>query len=541
VNAEIYVEKLVAALEAAGGAAVLERAGVTTSGAELLASTYRYARALDGIGIGRGDLVALHAPNSPDALAVRYAAHLLGAATMYLPALATPGQRAALVELIAPDLLVAFPETAHLLPALPRCARSGAPHPPGVESFAQPGPRIVVVGCDVAGAPLRLDRRAHAASAAPLPCRARPADLAVLISSGGSTGVPKGSVRSFAGYTALVAGPPDPARRQLANGPLAHLTQLLVDSTLLGGGTVVLQDEVDPAATLAAIESARITDLFLVEPQLFAVIDHPDVATRDLSSLRTVVHVGAAAPATLRRRARARLGPVVAHTYGASETGIVSALPPAEYDGPGCTSAGRLRPGVEVRFRRADGSLAGPGEAGVVEVRSAQIADGYRNHDPAQVEPARTERGADAPRPDRSLPAEAAAFVDGWCRTADVARLDAEGYLHVLGRAADLADAPVRADGSTVTPVAVADTLCRVPGVRYAVVVPDRDTRRWVAALVTSCGPGIAAAARAAVAAEHGAATADVLIVVPVDAVPLTEQGKPDRPAIGRLGARAAA
>ena len=497
---EIYIERLVAALEAAGAAAVLERAGVTTSGAELLASTYRYARALDGIGIGRGDLVALHAPNSPDALAVRYAAHLLGAATMYLPALPEAHHRAALVELIAPDLLVAFPETAHLLPA-------GAPG------------RVAVVGCDVPGARLRLDRRAHGASAAPLPCRARPGDLAVLISSGGSTGVPKAATRSFADYTTLVTGPHDAARRQLANGPLAHLTQLLVDSTLLGGGTVVLQDEVDPAATLATIESARITDLFLVEPQLFAVIDHPDVATRDLTSLRAVVHIGAAAPATLRRRARARLGPVVAHTYGASETGIVSALPPAEHDRPErFTCAGRLRPGVEVRFRRADGGLAGPGEAGVVEVRSAQVANGYR-HRPVEA---------------------AAAFVDGWYRTGDVARLDAEGYLHVLGRAGDLADAPTRADGAAVTPVEVADTLCRVPGARYAVVVPDRDAERWVAAIVTSCA-GIRATAHAAVATEHGAAAADLLVVVPVDALPLTEQGKPDRPAVRRLGARAAA
>jgi acyl-CoA synthetase (AMP-forming)/AMP-acid ligase II len=490
VPAQIYVENLMATLTAAGEATVLERDGTATSGAELLSSTYRYARALDGIGIGRGDLVALHAPNSPDALAVRYAAHLLGAATMYLPALPDPQQRAALVESIAPDLLVAFSETAHLL---------------------APGVRTAVVGCDVPGARLRLDRRAYGASAAPLPCRARPDDLAVLISSGGSTGVPKGSNRSFADYTAVVVGPRDPVRRQLANGPLAHLTQLLVDSTLLGGGTVVLQDDVDAAATLSAIESARVTDLFLVEPQLFAVIDHPDVATRDLSSLRAVVHIGAAAPATLRRRARSRLGPVVAHTYGASETGIVSALSPAEHDRPErFTCAGRLRPGVEVRFRRADGSLAGSGEAGVVEVRSPQVAAGYRN-------------------------APATAFVDGWYRTGDVARLDDEGYLHILGRAVDLVGAPTPVDGGTVTPVAVADTLCRVQGVRYAVVVADRDTGRWVAAVVTS-DAGIGAAARAAVTAEHGDTTAALLVVVPVDAIPLTEQGKPDRPTIRRLG-----
>jgi fatty-acyl-CoA synthase len=281
----------------------------------------------------------------------------------------------------------------------------------------------------------------------------------------------------------------------------------------------VLQDEVEPAATLAAIESARITDLFLVEPQLFEVIDHPDVATRDLSSLRTVVHIGASAPATLRRRARARLGAVVAHTYGASETGIVSALSPAEHDRPGrFTCAGRVRSGVEVRFRRSDGSLAGPGEPGVVEVRSPQLASGYRN------------------RPDEA----AAAFVDGWYRTGDVARLDAEGYLYILGRAGDLATAPVRADGTVVTPTAVQDTLCGLPGIRYAVVVPDRDTGRWVAAVVTTATP-VAPTVRTAVAAAHGAEAADMLVVVPVEQMPLTEQGKPDRPAIRRLGVLAAA
>ena len=464
---------------------------------ELLASIYRYARALDGLGIGRGDLVALHAPNSPDALAVRYAAHLLGAATMYLPALPAPHQRAALVELIAPDLLVAFPRRRTCCRRLRRCGSpsSGATCPaPGCGST---GARTVCRRRRCRAGPVR------ATSPWSSPPAARPACRRA--ASGRSPATPP---RSATG--------PDPARRQLANGPLAHLTQLLVDTTLLGGGTVVLQDDVEPAATLAAIESARITDLFLVEPQLFSMIDHPDVATRDLSSLRAVVHIGASAPATLRRRAHARLGAVMAHTYGASETGIVSALPPAEYGRPErVTCAGRLRPGVEVRFRRADGTLAGPGEAGVVEVRSPQLASGYRNR-----------------------PAEAAvAFVDGWYRTGDVARLDADGYLHILGRARDLATAPVRDDGTLVTPTAVQDTLCRVAGIRYAVVVPDLDTGRWVAAVVTAAA-GIGSAARAAVADEHGPAAAALLVVVPVDEVPLTEQGKPDRPTIRHLGAR---
>ncbi len=126
-------------------------------------------------------------------------------------------------------------------------------------------------------------------------------------------------------------------------------------TTLIGGGTVVLRDDSDPAALLASIEADRITDLFLVEPQLVALMDHPDVARRDLSTLRTLTHIGASAPPALRRRARARLGPVLQHTYGASEMGIVSAQRPGEYD-PGdpdrATSAGRAGPASSPGPRR---------------------------------------------------------------------------------------------------------------------------------------------------------------------------------------------
>jgi len=125
-------------------------------------------------------------------------------------------------------------------------------------------------------------RRTHLLGATPsgqaVGAAARADYLAVIISSCGTTGVPKGSWRSFAAYTALVNVPSPSDRRQLVNGQLAYLSQVLVDITLLGGGCVVLKSGYDAADTLATIESERITDLFLVEPQLFEVMDHPDVA-----------------------------------------------------------------------------------------------------------------------------------------------------------------------------------------------------------------------------------------------------------------------
>jgi fatty-acyl-CoA synthase len=272
---------------------------------------------------------------------------------------------------------------------------------------------------------------------------------------------------------------------------------------------VVLREDSEPAALLAQIEAERITDLFLVEPQLVALMDHPDVARRDLSSLRTLTHIGASAPPTLRRRARERLGPVVQHTYGASEIGIVSALRPADNDPDDptrATSAGRVLPGVEVRFRRDDGELD-PGYGGI-EVRSPAMAHGYRNRPEEQAEH----------------------FVDGWYRTGDLGRLDEDGHLHVLGRAADCEVV----DGRLVTPTAIEDTLMRLTTVRYAVVVADlAHDRRVVAVQAWDDGaPVDRQACRVAVAAEHGEAVAATLVVVPVDDVPLTEQGKPDRSAI---------
>ena len=244
---------------------------------------------------------------------------------------------------------------------------------------------------------------------------------------------------------------PAPDRRQLANGKLAYLTQILVDQTLLGGGTVILQDHYEPAATLDAIERERITHLFLVEPQLFGLMDDPAVPSRDLSSLRVLTHIGAMAAPVLRRRARMSIGPVIAHTYGASEIGIVSALTPAEHDRPSrFRCAGRIQPGVDVRFRRHDGSL--DPRAGAIEVRSPAMAQGYR-HRPVE---------------------EAENFTGGWYRTGDLGALDGEDMLQILGRAVDIGQ-------SGVSPVALQDTLCRQPSVRYAVLVADPG-QGWIAA-----------------------------------------------------------
>lgn len=493
----VYIEKLLRELRRAGRSTVLCYRDESLSGEALLALIYRYARVLRDFGVRRGTLLGMFAPNCPEAIATRYAAHVLGAATVYLSVPPTQAQRQALVQQIAPDLLVMFPETIRYLG----------------QSVDVP---FVTIGIDKVGSRGRLDVLAASAPMDSIDVAADLDDLAVISSSGGSTGAPKGSCRNFAAYTAMVSAPSPRRRIQLINGPLAYLSQVLVDIALLGGGRVVLRETYEATDTLATIEAEKITDLFLVEPQLFELMDDPEIDARDLSSLRSLTHIGASAPKSLRLRARKRFGPIIGHVYGASEMGVVSVLAPVDHDvsrPETFTSAGRIQPGVDVRFRRADGRLANSGETGTIEVRSPAMAHGYRN------DPGLSSRS----------------FQKGWYSTGDLGCLDGDGLLHILGRAVDAQEI----NGTLVTPTEIEEALCRHPSVRYAVVVRDADEHVTIAAVTAWAGSSIEdRACRQAVMDRFGTPAVASLLVISVDRMPLTEQGKPDRTAIKQLARR---
>jgi fatty-acyl-CoA synthase len=492
----VYIAKLLLALRHAEHSTVLRYRDESFSGEALLTLIFRYAQVLRDLGIRRGTLLGMFAPNQPEAIAIRYAAHVLGAATVCLSAPPTESQRKALVDQIAPDLLVLFPETIRYLGQ-----RVGVP--------------FVTIGIDKVGSRGRLDVLAASASMDSIEVLADSNDLAVVSSSGGSTGVPKGSCRNFAAYTAMVSANSPRDRIQLINSPLAYLSQVLVDITLLGGGRVVLREAYEAADTLATIEAEKITDLFLVEPQLFELMDDPEIDAHDLSSLRSLTHIGASAPRSLRLRARKRFGPIIGHAYGASEMGLVSVQAPIDHDlsrPESFTSAGRIQPGVDVRFRRADGRLADCGDIGVIEVRSPAMANGYRNN------PGFSSRS----------------FRAGWYNTGDLGRLDGDGLLHIFGRAADAQEI----NGVLVTPTEIEEALCQHLSIRYAVVIRDADEHVTIAAVTASAGLSVVdRVCRQAIMDRFGAAVAS-LLVVPVDRMPLTEQGKPDRTTIKQLARR---
>jgi fatty-acyl-CoA synthase len=454
-----------------------------------------YAWALAARGLGAGDRVALLATESPEALAVRYAVALVGAASVFTPDTGRPEQLVRFLKQIRPRLLVVFPETAP-------DARAAAARILSEETVSV-GPVDGLAD---------LAEEAVAQQQKPFMGRAQPDHLAVLIASGGTTGASKASMRSFDAYAALLGDVPEPDRKLLVCSAFAYVSQVLVAQTLLGGGSVTLRDRFDPAELLRVIEAEGITQLSLVEPLLAEFADHPDLPKRDLSTLRRVSHIGAMAPASFRRRLLTKLGPILVNTYGASEAGMVSVLAAPEYslDHPELLStAGRPRPGVDVRLVAADGTKVPDNEPGVIDVRLPGMSSGYIG------------------RPgDR-------AFHDGWYRTGDLGFLDGDGYLHVRGRAADVRDV----DGVAVMPLDVEEAACAHPDVVYAVALPATagpNGPLGVLALRAHGSSVEAADLRAHLerVVEPPAAVGEVVLV---HHLPVTEQGKPDRSIIGEL------
>jgi acyl-CoA synthetase (AMP-forming)/AMP-acid ligase II len=477
-EATTYVHRVLARAVEAPAAEILRDTHQVLTAAEFAALVAQLARALEARGLGHGDRIAILAPPSCAAVAIRYAAGVLGCVSMFCPNRG-PQAFAHFLDVVDPAVLVVFAQTA-----------------PAARYV-----RVPVVSAD------ELLSAARGLPADPIAVRARPDDLGALATSGGTTGAQKASRRTFGAWERMVDSGPMPERRQLVCLPLAYVSSVHADQTLLAGGTVVFRDGFDAADVLATIEAERITHVGLVEPSLVELADHPDVPRRDLSSLRAISHIGANAPASLRRRLLERIGPVLVHPYGASEVGIISLLAPPEYDlsRPELLgSAGRPLPGIDVRIEAADGSPAPAGEVGAIVVRTPAVADGY----------------AGGLGPVRS--------PDGAYRPGDLGRLDADGYLHVRGRAADAR----RIDGRLVLPLDVEEELCAQPGVRYAVALPDpAPDGRFAAAVVLAPGADVHADTLA------GCVDGRARIVV-VDRIPTTEQGKPDRRELAeRLGA----
>ena len=356
-----------------------------------------------------------------------------------------------------------------------------------------------------------------------------PDDLAAIFYTGGTTGRPKGVEHSQSGFVAsfvseaLEMGIDD--RSVFAHAaPLTHSSGVFCVPVWMRGGTNIILGGFDPAQMLAAIESEGITSTLVVPTMLYVLLDHPDFATRDLSSLRSVIY--GAAPMGRERLLQAidRLGPIFVQLYGQTEApNQLCALTAADHadaiergDLDVLSSCGRPVTIADVRVVDDEGNEVPVGERGEIVARGPHIMKSYWN------------------KPEQT----AETLVDGWLHTGDIATVDERGFVTIVDRKKDM----LISGGFNVYPKEVEACLFQHPHVRDACVigVPDEKWGEAVKAVVVTDGEVEPAELQAWVKERKGSVMTPKTVDL-VDAIPLTSVGKHDKPALRKAYAEAQA
>ncbi|MFH8573193.1 AMP-binding protein [Streptomyces sp. NPDC017993] len=298
--------------------------------------------------------VAILAGNRPHTLAVHLAGHVLGRPVAHLARdSARPGLEAFLREL-RPAALVFDPADAATAKDL---------------TAAVPCGRLLSLGPGPEATDLLAETTARRPGEAFAPQSAPRDQIRTLLCTGGSTGAPKGVVHTVVHthrmYEALLdamAGADGAGVRRLLRGEISHLSWYIGIPALMAGGTLFLHEGFDADRLLKAVSTDRLTRITLTPAQLVRVLEHPDLAATDLSSLQCVLYGTAPTPPQRLREALRRFGPVLQGVYGLP--GLITSFPPADHvDGTPdvLSSVGRPAPGASVEVRDAQGrpSLTG--------------------------------------------------------------------------------------------------------------------------------------------------------------------------------------
>ncbi len=405
--------------------------------AEVGALTARIAGELRASGVKKGERVAILLPNCPEYVCTDFALIRLGLVRVPInPRLAAPE-----VAFILNDC-----EAAALV-----CS---AEHASLVEAILPDLPVLRHV--------IRIDRLPEEG---PVLTDAEPVcddDPYMILYTSGTTGRPKGAVTTFGSRWVtlfhLYANEGSVSRDDvmLHAASLAHGSGTKVLPFFVKGAANVLMPKFTPAEFCRLVERERVTHSWMVPTTISMILEAPERADYDLSSLRQIVYAGAPMPAERLKQALEAFGEIFVQVYGLSEAPQPDlVLTREDHRLPDkLASAGRPALGVQVRVVRPDGTEVKPGsdEVGEIALRGPHIMSGYWR------------------RPD----ATAEALRDGWFHTGDLARVDSEGYIFIVDRAKEM----IISGGYNIYPREVEEALYRHPAISEAAVigVPDE---RW--------------------------------------------------------------
>jgi len=430
--------------------------GTTLSYEQLDRFHRRLAAALADAGVRKGDVLALHSPNTIAFPTAFYAATRAGAAVTTVHPLATAEEFAKQLRDSAARWIVT-------VSPLLDTARTAAERAGGVRE---------IFVCDTAPGHRSIIDMLATTAPEPVVDLDPAEDLAALPYSSGTTGTPKGVMlthRSMA--TNLVQleplAPTEPGDRVLAVLPLFHIYGLtaLMNAPLRRGSTVVVLPRFTLGTFLAAIERYRVTSLYVAPPIVLALARHPAVARYDLSSLKHVISAAAPLDAATAAACARRLGlPSIGQAYGMTELSPGTHVVPLDAADPPPGTVGKLIPSTEMRIVSLDdpGEDLGPGADGEILIRGPQVMKGYLGR------PEATAALVDGGGTSRS---SGAGSGGGWLHTGDVGHVDADGWLYIVDRVKEL----IKHKGFQVAPAELEALLLTHPGIADAAVTGALD------------------------------------------------------------------
>jgi fatty-acyl-CoA synthase len=399
-------------------ALVVRSQGYRASYGELWAAITEAARGLLAIGVARGDRVGVWSPNRFEWVVLQYATARVGAILVNI----NPAYKAT-------ELAYVLQQSGTSVLALARAFR----HNDYVAMLAEvrdrcPALRRTIVLEDDWGALL-----AGGAAVSPDELAAREAALqfddAINIQyTSGTTGFPKGATLSHHnvlnnGYFIAQVLRYTERDRVCVPVPFYHCFGMVIGNlacAATGACVVVPGEAFEPRLVLEAVAAERCTSLYGVPMMFIAELDHPEFAAFDLSSLRTGVMAGAPCPIEVMRAVQGRMGMrEVTICYGMTETSPVSTQ--SATDDPlekRVSTVGRVHPHVEVKIIDPEtGAVVPRGAPGELCTRGYSVMLGY------WADEAATRAAIDAGR---------------WMHTGDLATMDAEGYVNIVGRIKDM-------------------------------------------------------------------------------------------------------
>ena len=465
-----------------GDRVALRFAGRALTFAELYDRARAFANALGAAGIGRGDVVAVHLPNCPQYPIAYYGILLAGATFSPANPLLPPADLAAQLADCGAVAAVTWGPAAPALDAVRDRTAVRLVLLTDRDQALDPTHRVptdVVTGAE--------DFEAFAADAPttdPEVAVDPRTDLAHIAYTGGTTGRSKGvqlphrnvvvntlqyacsssgSVPALDDAGGVVLDQVDPADEfpgELGTGVVVTVTPWFhamgtiggLNLPVLTGTTMVLHERFDPGAYLADVERFRATSIGGAPPLYAALLRHPDLATRDLSSVRHLSSGAAPLPVEMINALQRRFGAdvIIVEGYGLTEVTMGATRGPAARSAlRKVGTVGVPVPDTEIRVVDADDAPLPPGQPGEVCIRGPQVMTGYRG------------------RPEET----AAALVDGWLHTGDVGVLDEDGYLTIVDRLKDM----LIYKGYNVYPRELEELLFAQSGVVGAAVVGRPD------------------------------------------------------------------